>query len=272
MASHIRRRTRERIERRRTWFHRWAFPAGSRLGLGDPGEFYKDEPDLPGYKDLLVAAKRLGYAASPSWELTHNLLPDVIDAALAVDYVADQLLATIEETEREFAAHLHPPGPVPLYGFGISDWRLADALVEVANLFAHIRSVGDRITRRVPGGDTSGLLSALKPRSPLAARVKQMYDAFSRDVLVDARSLAAYALHESRIPHPLAAHAAIERGRLEIKIPNRAIRAVRTPLGLRYSQRRTVRSYLRKTLPKVRRLVDDLLEAFEDEIPARVRR
>jgi hypothetical protein len=241
------------------------------VGLDFPGELWRPESELPGYATLIAEARRWGYRTPSGWELTHNLLPDVMDAALLVDYATEKLLDAVERAEREWAAFLNPIGPPPELGWGVSDIAIADAYWEFGTILAAIRSLGDRVDRRW-SGERLGLLPALEPSSRLHDRVRALYDAFDNRLLSDARYLAAYALHESKIPYPFNTHASVERGRLELHIPNRAARAVRTPYGLRYSQRRTVRSFLAKNLPVIHGFVDDLLAAFEDEIPARVRR
>ncbi len=239
--------------RRFEWFNRIAFPGNALMGLGDASETWRDD-------------------LADEWETTSRLLPDVAEAAAAVEYTSEKIHRAIATVEAYYVPYLPAllEGPEPTMYRGASHPSVSDAYSEFANLLWWIRALDDRLEHTWLGADL-GLLPALAP-GQLQGRARALRKGLRRELARDAIYLANYSLHYSTIPYPFNSSARIEDGRLELPIPNQVTRPVDSHLDLRYSDGRTLSSYADKAASIVVSFMDTLLDAFVDELPARVRR
>lgn len=255
---------------RAKWFHRIAFPSNALLGLGDAGETWRQDDKLPGWEELLEAAPRFKHGLS-AWELTSRLLPDVAEAAAAIDYTIEKIHRAIAVAEAYYVPHLPAllAGPEPEFGRHASHPAFADAYSEFANLLWWIRALDDRLERSFYG--VRGLLPALAPGS-LKDRAWELTLEFRRALATEAGYLANYSLHHSTIPYAFNSSALVVAGRLELPIPNLVTAPVRSHWDLAYGSGRTLSAYAEMASSVVGTFMEALLAAFEDELPARVRR
>jgi hypothetical protein len=93
-----------------------------------------------------------------------------------------------------------------------------------------------------------------------------------KDLVIDARRLANFVLHQSGVPYPLDSNADIVDGRLELSIPDKAEAPLRTRGDLRFSERRTVRGFADGAWEAVDGFMAALLDALEEGMPDRARR
>jgi len=257
--------------RRANWFHRISFPRDAVAGLGFAGETWRTDVELPGYADLVAASSRFKWRLS-TWDLTSRLLPDVAEAAAAVEYSVEKIHRAIAVVEAYYVPYLPAllEGPEPQYGRGASHPAVADAYSEYANLLWWIRALSDRLEHRY-AGKTYGLLPALAP-GRLDDRARGLASALSRDLAIEARHLANYSLHHSTIPYAFNSSAQVVNGRLELPIPDRVSAPVENSWDLTYSSGRTLSTYADEAASIVDKFMADLLDAFEEELPTRMKR
>jgi excisionase family DNA binding protein len=239
--------------RRAQWFHKIAFPDGALLGLGDASETWR--------KDL-----------EHDWETYSRLLPNVAEAAAAVEYTTEKIHRAIAMVEAYYVPYLPAllDGPEPTHGRGASHPSVSDAYSEFANLLSWIRALNDRLEHKWKGA-ALGMLPALAPNR-LQSRARILTNRFRRELAREAGLLANYSLHYSTIPYAFNSSARVVDGRLELPIPNRVTHAVNTFQDLKYSDGRTLSKYADEAASIVVTFMDALIDAFIDELPARVRR
>lgn len=256
--------------RRAKWFHRIVFPDDALMSLGHPGETWRPDVELPGYNDLIAASARFKHGLS-SWDLTSRLLPDVAEAAAAVEYTAEKIHRAIAVAEAYYVPYLPAllAGPEPEFGTHASHPAVADAYSEFANLVWWIRALDDRLEHEFHGA--RGLLPALAP-GRLKDRAQVLMVEFRRKLADEAGHFANYSLHHSTIPYAFNTSARVVNERLELPIPNRVTAPVKNHWDLSYSDGRTLSTYVDEASSVVATFMDALLDVFDDELPARVRR
>lgn len=241
------------LSNRSRWFSRIVAPRNGLMGLGDASETWR--PDL-----------------AKNWEHYWRLLPDAAEAAAAVEYTSEKIHRAIAAAEAFYVPHLPLllEGPEPELGRGASHPSVADAYCEYVNILSWIRSLDERLEHEYHKRKV-GLLPALAA-GRLQDRARVLTDGLRRGLAIEARHLANYALHHSTIPYAFNSSARIVDGRLELPIPNRVESPVSSHLDLRYSDGRTLSSFATEATMIVVTFMDQLIDAFEDELPARVRR
>jgi hypothetical protein len=234
------------------WFHRIAFPGDAVMGLGDASETWRSD-------------------LAHEWESYSRLLPDVAEAAAAVEYTAEKIHRAVATAEAYYVPYLPAllEGPEPEFGRHASHPAIADAYSEFANLLWWIRALDDRLKHEYHGA--RGLLPALAP-GRLLDRARDLTSDFKRSLADEAGYLANYSLHHSTIPYAFNSSARVVDDRLELPIPNRASAPVNSYRDLRYSDGRTLSKFADEASRIVVTFMDALLDAFVDELPARVRR
>src|SRR5437773_11579727 len=94
------------------WFMRSHFPPTLKAPLGFGVELWRPVTELPGSAALVAGSARTGIPVAPGYELTANLLPDVLEAALAVLYASDRIRRAVARANRW--AKANPPDPATL--------------------------------------------------------------------------------------------------------------------------------------------------------------
>ncbi len=240
------------------------------MGLGDAGETWKADAELPGYEELMAASPRFTHGLS-SWELTSRLLPDVAEAAAAVEYTGEKIHGAVAVAEAYYVPHLPAlvSGQEPEFGRHASHPAISDAYTEFANMLWWIRTLSDRLEHQYYGA--RGLLPALAP-GRLKNRVQTLTADFRSAIADEAGLLANYSLHNSTIPYAFNSSARVVNNRLELPIPNRVTAPVKHHWDLSYSDGRTLSTYVEAATSIVVTFMNALLDAFDEELPDRVRR
>jgi hypothetical protein len=262
--------------RRFTWWHRVIFPDTVNASLSWGTERWRPAQEFPEYDALMEARTRLSFPIDPPYELTQHLLEEVVAAAAAIEYSVEKLeeattsaQSVIDSWDPAWAS------PEPEHGSYVGIDSLWSAYAEFNNLLTWIRALEERIARKDPvfGNRPVGLLPSLAP-GPLQTRVTTLVADLKHDLLNDARPLTNYVLHASVLPQPMSSTARVRDGRLFLAIPDRASSAtrIRTRFDLSFNDNRTADGFAREALETVARFIDDLLDAFEDNTPERLRK
>jgi excisionase family DNA binding protein len=239
--------------RRAQWFHRISFPQGALMGLGMASETWR--PDL---------ARR--------WEFYSQLLPDVAEAAAAVEYTAEKIHQAVATAEAYYVPYLPSllEGPEPESGRGASHPAFADAYSEFANLVWWIRALDERLQHEYRGRP-QGLVPALAPGA-LRDRVQALKLSLESALAEEARFFANFSLHHSTIPYAFNSNARVVAGRLELPIPDRVTAPITSNRNLSYADGRTLSSFADEATAIVVSFMDAVIDAFTEELPDRVRR
>jgi hypothetical protein len=130
------------------------------------------------------------------------------------------------------------------------------------DLLTWLRTVEERIDRRVPGRLTRlGLLPAIG-ESGLRTDVEQLLQAF-KDRVGDERRLANYGLHAAKLPDPNSPMALLqEDGTLFVRIPDSLDESVDVFDLFSYDEDRDLRSFTVDALAATEQLIDGLLDGF----------
>lgn len=188
-------------------------------------------------------------------------------------YAADRIRRAMARANAWAKANPLPePANPPEFGTHYSHPAIAETYIEFANLVVWVRATEDRVSRRDPRGGRRGLLPALLPGSALARETRNLLTRYQSDIANEARWFANYSVHESRLPYPLANSAEFKEGRLRARIPDILPGPIESKFDLAYLQGRTADRFARAATVAVEQLIDGLLDAFEREAPARLRR
>jgi hypothetical protein len=222
--------------------------------------------------------------------ITRSLLQDVVDAAGAVEYSLQKLIAAADEAQTWVDTYLpaRPAGePAPTNGAWASTTEVRLAYLELANLLTWIRAVDERMDRSAPGAPWRALIRALpvlrrliRPR-PRVGLLNCLAPGLLRDEVIaalktyrrrtsDARLLANYALHAAFIPGGGTPSGLIaDDGRLLLRVPDRRRRSAEIFDEFTFESGREARTYAAELLAAVEEFVEALVAAFGRARPTR---
>ncbi len=245
------------------WMHRWV--AGT-LGIFD--EFYGPVEAHPAYAKLVQLC---GDADRARWEITRDLLPELISTAGAVEYHVANLHALLEEVQvwadREIGPDLRSR-PRPLYGTFVGHGSITHFAWVYQSLLGWGRAFEDRGRLTPPGrlkdaGDI-GLVPSLNTHHPIAGEVRRIWDRFQGTGLPnDVRNQSGLALHVSSI-HRSASGADLTReGRVVPGAPDPVASRVATRGELSYDQGREALAFADDLWDAIAQFTEGVIGAFE---------
>jgi hypothetical protein len=233
--------------------------------LGFYGELWRDPLDHPAREPLEHLAARAGADdVSPRYFLIRTLLRDVLHAAGGVEYHAERVLAALDQSQREQDDLAEKD---PTYGWqpGIEEFHvpIKESLAwDYPDLLTWLRTVEERICRRVPRSDARiGLLPAIG-EPELRAEVERLLRAF-KDRDGDERQLANYGLHAAKLPGPSTPSALLqEDGTILVPVPDPPEEPVYVFDLFTYEKGRDLRTFAIEALAATEQLIDGLLDEF----------
>jgi hypothetical protein len=241
------------------------------MSHGFPGELYSAIEGHPGVPALEKRFREIGRGIggdTPAYELTSNLLNDVVGAAYAIDY-------TVELIEKRAAAAQRWSDQyfTPLMG-AVSGGRnyssspdVTDTYVEFANLAMWAKALEERLDRpnRAGDGRNLGLLPALSSTHPVRHKVAPLVEKLKSSALDRVRGYANYSTHVSLMPYLGAGARVDDNGRLTFWIPDPLPldRRVYSMYEFTFDQRLDALTLARDLLASVEEFMDGLLTAFE---------
>lgn len=257
------------LPRRGLWSHRLTAPATLEMPLGFGLELWEPEIELLGFVELATAWYN-SIGGWPKGELVGALLPEVVHAASVVEYTHEKMTAAAAEVDtfvREHNLKPHPSG-VPTGLTHPAVWRL---YVELENMVIWIRALSDRLDHTFEGG-RCGLVPAIKRGTPLRGRAERLTVAFA-SAAAETRQLTNLSLHSQRwSAQGGSSSVRLGEAGIEPNFPDLSVARVRHPAELTWERRRNALDVADGLLNATRDLVDGLLDAFEDEAPARFAR
>jgi hypothetical protein len=260
------------MPRHREWLRRYG--EGSGFAWGELWADARHHPDYPAWQQL---ARRRGVAPDEDtlgYHMTRGLIVEVIYAAGGVERELAQMQAALEEaqawTDRassSFPEHREKP----LHASHSAAPTLADASYAFVNLLTWARTLRERVERpwRSRSPKKVGLLPALHP-GPLQDRVGRALRVLD-DALTEARHLTNYALHAGSLPSSSTPMAKVlDNGRILFRIPDPVAERITTWEEFTFADDRDALTYAQSLMQVVAVFVDEILTAFEDNVPARV--
>jgi hypothetical protein len=261
------------MPRHRDWLRRY------RQGHGFAwGELWADVRSHPDYPIWQQIARQRGLAPdeeSLGYHMTRGLILEVIHAAGGVERELAQVQAALEEAQAwtdQAALNFPREREKPLLGSYAAAPTLVDVSYTFVNLLMWARTVRERVERPWRPGSSKkvGLLPALEP-GQLQNRVAQALSVLE-DALAEARYLANYALHAGSLPSTSTPAAEVlEDGRVLFRIPDPVTGPITTWEEFSFDGERDALTYAHSLMQSAAAFVDEMLTAFEDNVPARVR-
>ncbi len=281
-----------------TRLQRWLIRYISRR-LDFAGEFWSVPQNHPARKSLRAlianADRRAGVKCTSSdiessveYYITRTLLLDVIDAAGAVEFSVEKLIAAAAAAQT--ATDAIYGGVLLAHRPSGQTWSTGPevrvAYLEFTNGLIWTRSLDERMDRGTP---SPRWLAALR-RLPLVGRrftiparvglvnclapgqlrddVERSFTEFRRRT-ADARALANYSLHAALVPGGGTPRGLVaDDGRIILRIPD-SRRRYEIFDEFEYRENREALAYAKELLAAVEKLVDEMLDAFDRARPAR---
>jgi hypothetical protein len=256
-----------------TRYDRWM----SRLFRGQLdfwGENWADLSTTSQYAAWQRLAQDRGASGDVQYYMKRSLLSELIYAAGGVENELDLLqkaLADVQASaDQELTQHPVRPEEWPIHGHHISTPSMRDASYRFVNLLAWARSVQERTCRRYrPGASEQvGLLPALAP-GQIHDSVQSAFDVLT-DALRESRFLTNYALHAGAVPGGGTPRAEIlPDGRILARVPDPPTDHVLSWDVFEFTQDRDILTYGAELMATVETFVNQVLDAFEANRPAR---
>jgi len=258
------------------WFQRVNFPSTSKVGLGFAGEYWNARPELyEGWKQLrerLAALGRKKTKRELAYDLAHHLLEDVIVAAGGAERAITRLRASHTELLRVVAEHGNQAEQgIP---FGISDTASIDAWYAFADLLSWSRIVIERVDRQPAKSKNfgrQGLLHAIKPKR-LRSRCGRLFDTLKDGPVGKSRPLINFVLHSALVRHPVTGVNVGVSGEISLPIPDLPGSSVSHWYLLTWTGDQDGFAFGETLWSSIESFVDQLLAAFEDATPKRLRK
>jgi hypothetical protein len=200
---------------------------------------------------------------------------EVIHAAGGVERELAQVQAAMEEAKAwtdQAASDFPSERERLLQGSYAAAPTLVDVSYAFVNLLMWARTLRERVERQWRRGSPKkvGLLPALEP-GPLQNRVAHALSILD-DALAEARYLTNYALHAGSLPSTSTPAAEVlEDGRILFRIPDSVAGPITTWEEFSFRNKRDALTYAHSLMQSVAAFLDEVLTAFEDNVPARVR-
>jgi hypothetical protein len=264
------------------WRHRVSFNATSVAGLDFGQELWRWEvsryESAPGIESRLRAQGRPADSDDVMYYVTRNLVTDVIDGAAGVEQAHIKLgeamnkaQVTYDQWQQQYEAN--DPSYVPSPNHGMTDESVEDAWYSLESMLIWTRILEDRLKRRsLPnsGLPDQGLIPALidgpRRRAVLAAR-----DRLTNAVFDEVRPYVNLHLHA----HPLylgTRNAHVTDGHVWLRFPDAATRPIFSSIELTYKDNRDGLTVANSVMDAVERFIDEMLTAFEANVPPRLQR
>lgn len=254
-------------------YDRWMMRVIERQ-LGVWGEYWTDLSVTKQFADWRPLVEgRLG-VGNVWYFMTRELLPEVMYAAGGVERefglfqaaMANVTLSTQESATRP--PYSSPDVKWPL-GKNVSPKSMRDVSYGFTNMLTWVRSVEERTDRPYKAGERAGLLPALA-RGPLYDAVNTALEDL-RTVLRDSRFFANHALHSGAVPGGGTPRAEIlPDGQIIARLPDPLPGPVLTWEEFKFTGNRDMLTYTTEVMSSVETFVEEVLEAFEVNRPARV--
>jgi hypothetical protein len=261
------------------WRRRVATNPASHAPLDFGEELWKWDPAR--YESAAGIRARLSATGRPfdnddvMYYVTRNLVMNVVDAAGGIERAHTRITEAMAAAQATYAQwqqqHLaNNPNYVPSANTGMSDESVEDAWYSLEEMLIWTRVLEDRLKRNSPsktGLPDQGLIPALSdgPRrnAVIAARDRLTTAAFN-----EARHFVNLNLHSN--PISLGSKMArVRNGRVGLDFPDTVAAPIHSSLELTYSSQRDGVDIATAIMTAVERFMDEMLTAFEANVPPR---
>lgn len=263
------------LERTVDWFRRSRFPDGAHAPLGWGAEYWDaDATHYEGWEELRDRYAALGRKRTKrelAFDLSGNLVDDVLAAAGGIEHAIVALRSTIAELQEY--CEVHTVAATPGIPHGVGHAAATDAWYEFANVLSWARALEERLDRSAINKKLprQGLLPALKPVR-LKKRVQTSADRLRHGPVGETRLLANFTLHAALVRGPFSGAAVDEAGIVHLPIPDAPVKPVTHWYLLRWDQGRDGITFADELWRSVEDFIDELLDAFERAVPRRLRK
>lgn len=258
------------------WSRRVNFPKGAAAPLGFGGEYWKTDPRLyEGFEQLNARLRGLGRKARKTdvaYQLTSNLLGDMLVAAGGVENSVVRLRAAIGELKAYVLAHeLKAANGIQ---YGLSHPAAITSWYAFSDLLTWSRTVVERMEHRAGNRKKfpmQGLLPALKPVR-LRKRCEKLLATLSDGPVGQSRNLANFVLHTALVQHPLSGVQIDATGLITLPVPDLPSQLTSHWYLLTWDREQDGIVLAEEIWDSVRSFLDALIDAFEKSVPKRLRR
>lgn len=238
---------------------------GVGVPLGFYGELWADQQHHPAREGLQRLATRLGHDEFSPYYLTRTLLHDLLHAACGVELHVERVVSALDESQRDQDVRAKERPELYAWQPGIESQHapIKESLAwDYPNLLTWVRTVEERVDRRVPGASVRiGLLPAIG-EPELRSDVEHLLAAF-KDRVGDERRLTNYGLHAAKLPDPSTPSGVLqEDGTIFVPIPDPPAEPVYLFDLFTYHQGRDLRSFATEALDATEEFIDGVLDAF----------
>ncbi len=229
----------------------------------------------PGIATALQRAGRSFDDDDVLYYATRNLLMDVVDAAGGVERAhirihESMVLAqnTYDGWQQQWQNNPATAGPANI---GMSDPSVEDAWYSLEEMLTWTRVLDDRLRRRGPQGDPDqGLIPALAD-GPRRDAIIQARSRLLNSTINETQHLVNLNLHSQ--PIMLGTKSArVRNGRVVLDFPDRITTLIHHRVELTYNDGRDGVTFADDTMSAVERFMNEMFDAFENNIPPRLRR
>ncbi len=258
------------------WWNRIHAPstAGAALGFGSE-YWFADAKRYEGWEQLRDRLAQVDHKPTNrtlTYHLTAYLLEDVVVAAGGVERAFANLLTI----HRDLCAYAAKYSIRATHGesYGLGHQSAIEALYAFADLLVWSRAVLERLDR-APGdrkhGLRQGLIPAIKPKR-LQKRCAALVERLRRGSLGQSRLLTNFMLHSALIRHPFSGVQVDASGLVSLPIPDIPTGTVSHWYLLTWKDKRDGFAFAEQLWQELQSCIDDLLAAFEDAVPERLRK
>ena len=234
------------------------------LGMGN--EIWQPlAPDHPAYIRLKVIYGKLSRefdAKDATYEMSRNLLYDVIFAAGTIDYTCTKIKSLTDQILNEYKGSLKNDGE------HLTNDQTVGVYVEFMSLLSWARTLVERLYNTY-AGHKYGLLSLITSgdlKNAVAA-AKDKHLSWAPEI----RMLSNYSLHIGA-PNGQSFDGEIRSGKIIYPIPGPTTERIVIWHTLKYTKKYNVVDYSNKVTDDVYNFMDALLLAFENAVPARFKK
>jgi hypothetical protein len=263
----------EMSQRSNQWARRVAFSEHSTVGLDFGQELWKWDVALhesaPGIRQRLSDVGRQPDDDSVLYHVTRTLLMDVVDAAGGVERAYDRVCASMAAAQNSYDKM---PAHLSSEDMGFGDPNAEDAWYSLEEMIIWTRTLDDRLKRRgkFNSDPPQGLIPALSD-GPRRDAVIQARSKLLTSTVNETREISELNLHRQPIVGGTKA-ARIRGGRVVLDFPDRVTGHVRHQAELTYTEGRDGLTFASGVMEGVSLFMDEMIHAFEANIPERSRR
>jgi hypothetical protein len=256
-----------------TWNNAVNAPKYSSVPLGRVMEYWDSDPaGYEGWEQLRDRRKALGRTATKSdiaLSLSFFLLSDVIVAAGGLEQAIGRLRDSKMRAEAFVKRHNVSAQDIPM---GIGDFSTIEAWYAFSEVLTWTRTVVERLERRPLDRKMrmQGLIPALKPKR-LKAKCEKLKANLNAGPVGQVRHLSNLILHGALLRDPRSGAQLELSGKLTLPVPDIPPAGVKHWYLLTWTQSVDGFDFADELWTAVKAAIDDLIKAFDEATPRRIR-